>query len=166
MSHSLLRALGLSAIAVFIICGSLSAQAEVSPRIAVVGPDLTFLVGVRGRIGGTALTPYGGIYSRGTTVSYSLIVEPPSGRGLHATLGAHWETGAPDAVRRHVSVGAGVVSWERDDWGEEFVGELEAGLTIPTSDSFGVTLALRLERLAERGTFAGGVLGVAWRVGG
>ena len=164
MNRSTLRPLGLSAIAGFIICGSLSAQVEVSPRIAVLGSDLTVLVGVRGRIGGTAFTPYGGIYSRGTTVAS--FGEGPSGQGLHATLGAHWETGERNAVRRHAAVGVGVVSWRRDDWGEELVGELEAGLTIPTSESFGILLALRLERLAERGTLGGGTVGVVWRLGG
>jgi hypothetical protein len=59
-----------------------------------------------------------------------------------------------------------MVFWRDPDLGKAWVSEFEGGVTIPTSESFGILLSLRLEHLADKGGLWGGTLGVAWRVGG
>lgn len=147
-----------------------SAQVEVSPRIEVLSgskpaPDATVGIGVRGRTTGSVVTPYASIHVRGGSVD-TFDDSDPSGGGLLGTLGAHVENGEPGMMRAYAALGIGLSVGSGDDGGEEFAGEVEAGLTIPTSDSFGVLLALRLVRLADTGTSVGGTVGVAWRLGG
>jgi hypothetical protein len=146
--------------------GPVAAQVEVSPRIAVVdGDDINSLAGIRGRLAGSIVTPYAGAYLRATEIKIES--EPgPSGWGFHGVLGIHIEGGGPGSSRTHAALGAGVVAWHDDPRGEEVLGELEVGLTFPTSGSFGILLAFRMERLDDRGTSAGGTVGVAWRIGG
>ncbi len=147
-----------------------AAQIEIAPRIAAVtgdgwGSDFSYLAGVRGRKAGAGLTPFASAYVRTTGVSWSEGPRP-SGTGLQTVLGGMIEGGEPGSLRAFASAGAGVVFWRNDAWGEQFIGELEAGLTAPTSESFGIQFGLRVERLEEEGTWWGGTLGVVWLIGG
>lgn len=155
--------------------GRAEAQAEVSPRVAFLtgmgsatGPASdAVMAGVRVRQVRSTVSPYGGLYYRGSSVAWSEGPKP-SGGGLHATVGLTVEGGDPSSglMRAHASLGAGVVFWRNSDWGTALVSEFEGGVTIPTSESFGILLALRLEHLADEGGLWGGTLGVAWRMGG
>jgi hypothetical protein len=148
---------------------SLSAQVEVAPRITLVtgadsGSDITLAAGLRVRTLGSAVTPYASLYLRGTSVTFDQ-GPPPSGVGAHAALGVHVQGGEPDKLRFHATAGVGLAAWRRSDWGEEFVAEFEAGLTVPASESVGILLALRLEQLQDRGRRTGGSAGVVVLVG-
>ncbi len=155
--------------------GRAEAQVEVSPRLAYLaamgsgtGPASdAVMAGVRMRRVRSTFAPYGALYLRGSSVSGSEGPRPPGG-GIHATVGVTVEGGDPGSglMRAHASLGAGVVFWRNSDWGRMLVSEFEGGVTIPTSDSFGLLLALRLEHLMDEGALWGGTLGVAWRMGG
>lgn len=128
-----------------------------SPRLALLNGRFTsLLIGVRGRLAASTVTPYASLYSRGVAIMGDDVRSMPSSVGLHAVLGLHVEGGEPGTLRPHAAFGAGLVSWRDEDQGEELVVEFEAGLAIPTSPSFGILLAIRLEQLAEGGALGGG----------
>ena len=127
-----------------------------SPRLALLNGRFTsLLIGVRGRLAGSTVTPYASLYSRGVAIMGDDDRSMPPSRGLHAVIGLHGEGGEPGRLRPHAAFGAGLVSWRGEEHGEEFVVEFEAGLTIPTSPSFGILLAIRLEQLAEAALLEG-----------
>lgn len=153
--------------------GRAQAQVEISPRLALADAlnsrrdQITLLAGVRARKVRPALSPFGALYLRTTSVTGDGIDESvPSGSGLHAVLGFTVEWSEPGKMSAHASLGSGMVFWRNPAWGEEFVVELEGGFTIPTSESSGLLIGLRLERMADQGTLGAVMLGGAWRVGG
>ncbi len=148
--------------------GRLEAQVELSPRIGFLratADDYVALIGLRGRWGDGQATPYTGLYLRSRSVDVDS-GPAPSGRAVQAVVGINLQGGRPGSVRPHFSVGGGLVSWQDDVWGNEFVVEVETGVTVPTSESFGLHFAFRLDWLNDRGTSGGGTAGIVWRVGG
>lgn len=145
----------------------------VSPRIVWIDAYftsqrsvMTSLLGMRATVVRGRISPFGGLYLRGTEVTFSGHGPPPSGGGVHTVVGASVEGGRPGGVRPHAALGAGVVFWRNQNWGNRFFGELEAGFDFPLSTTSAITLAGRVERMRNEPTLWGGTLGASFRLGG